>query len=82
MSYEVMMFQLQILKAVRLHVEFMFYKWLTVNQPFIPNSSEGTIESSTFPRPVPGSHWRTCEVTTLYLENCVKCTTNLRLLSG
>ena len=29
----------------------------------------GRVESSTYPRPVPGSRWRTCEVSTLYLEN-------------
>ena len=30
----------------------------------------GTVESSTFPQPVTGSRWRTCEISTLYLENC------------
>ena len=28
-------------------------------------------KSSTPPWPVPECHWRTCEVSTLYLENCV-----------
>ena len=37
---------------------------------FIPYPSGGTVESSTSPRPLPWSHWRTCEVSTLYLENC------------
>ena len=30
----------------------------------------GTVESSPFPQPVPGSHWRTCKVSIQYLENC------------
>ena len=29
-----------------------------------------TVESSPFPQPVPGSHWRTCKVSIQYLENC------------
>ena len=38
MSYEVMKFQLCILKTVRMHVEFTFYKWLTVNPLFLTPS--------------------------------------------
>ena len=59
-------FQLCILKTVQMHVEFTFSEWLTLySWPFW-----STVESSTPPRPVPGSCWRTCEVSTLYLENC------------
>ena len=32
--------------------------------------NRGTVEWPTPPRPVPVSHWRTCKVSTLYLENC------------
>ena len=51
-------FQLFILKTVRMHVEFTFFEWLTLY--FWP--LEGTVESSTPPRPVPSSIWRFCEV--------------------
>ena len=49
-----------------MHVEFTFFGWLTLY--FWPLG--GTVESSTPPRPVPGSRRRPCEVSTLHLENC------------
>ena len=30
----------------------------------------GTVQTSSFPRPVPKSHRRSCEASTLHLENC------------
>ena len=51
---------------MRIHVEFTFFEWLTLY--FRPHG--GTVESSTHPRPVPGSRRRSCEVSTLHLENC------------
>ena len=43
-----------------------FVEWLTLYF-WAPR---GTVESSTPPRPVPESLWRTFKVSTLYLENC------------
>ena len=51
---------------MRIHVEFTFFEWLTLY--FRPRG--GTVESSTHPRPVPRSRRRSCEVSTLHLENC------------
>ena len=52
-----------------MHVQFTFVEWLTLySWPLW-----GTVESSS-PWPVLGSHWRTCEVSTLYLENVCECT--------
>ena len=60
-------FQLFILKTVRMHVEFTFFEWLTLY--FWPHW--GTVESSTPPRPVPGSQpYVPVKVSTLRLENC------------
>ena len=59
-------FQLLISKTVRLHVEFTFSGWLTLY--FWP--LWGRVETSTIPRPVSKSHRRSCEVSTLHLENC------------
>ena len=49
-----------------MHVEFTFFDWLTLYF-WAPRS---TVESSTPPRPVSANHWRTCKVSTLYLEKC------------
>ena len=59
-------FQFCILKTVWMHFEFTFFEWLTLYfwDPW------GNVELSTHSRPVPESHWRTCEVSALYLENC------------
>ena len=49
-----------------MHVVFMFFECLTLYYWAL----WGTIESSTHPWPLPGRHWRTCEVSSLYLKNC------------
>ena len=59
-------FQLLILKTVRMHVEFTFFKWLTLYS----QAPWGAVESSTPPRPAPESPWPVWEVWTSYLENC------------
>ena len=51
---------------VQVHVEFTFFGWLTLY--FWPLWE--TVESSTPPRPVPGCRRRSCEFSTIHLENC------------
>ena len=58
--------RLCILKTERKHVEFTFFR--VINPLFL--SPMGTVDSTTPLRPVSESHWRTCEVSTLYLESC------------
>ena len=55
-----------------MHAEIPFFEWLTLyfRAPW------GTVESSTHPQPVPESLWRTCEFSTLYLENCANACWN------
>ena len=49
-----------------MNVELTFFEWLTpYSWPL-----RGTVESLTYPWPFTWSRWRTCEVSTLYLENC------------
>ena len=48
-------------------------RWILVflgDWPFISDPYGGTVETSTLPRPVPGCCRRSCEVSTLHLENC------------
>ena len=60
------MYQLCILKTVRLHVEFTVFEWLTLySWPL-----RCTVESSSSQRPVLRRIWRTCKDSALYLENC------------
>ena len=47
----------------------------------IPVGRGGMVGPSSPPRPVLGSHWRSCEVSTLDLDDCANCTSNLRFLS-
>ena len=52
------------------------------DQPFIPDPSGGTVESPTSPRPVSGSRWRTCDVSTLYILKTVRMHVEFAFLSG
>ena len=58
--------------ARRIHV------FLVINPLFL-TSMEEMVETSTLPRPVPKSHRRSCEVSTLHLENCASSNSRLTL---
>ena len=59
-------FQLCSSITLRMCVEFTCF---VINPSFL--TPPGTVESSTYAQPVPKCRWRACEVSTLYLENCV-----------
>ena len=62
-----MKFQLSILKTVRMHAKSTFHEWLTLyfQAPW------GSVELISHLRPVQWRIWWACEVSALYLENCV-----------